>query len=304
MEMLNSNYIYGSDNIYLSDESSNIIYPMNNEDFLRNNIECIPRTNPSTKDTSIKKITNDNFNKAIQDIFVNNGIELIEREEEEMEYNNIITSICNKNKKVKNKLRPGRKIEKNVKRKYKRNIHTRNEIDNIRTKLQVHFMNFILNISNDAIKQYLKKSKKLYFKHIDYQLKKNINSTFFEKLKNLPIKEILQMQISSKYKNYSKIENYNKIIYNNVINVSKKVNKSDWFNDFFEMKYLTLFQKYYNNNEKLIKLNFKGKDIILSKKTKSFNDLIKSNLDLEDNLIQVCKDFYFYFRVDKLKKIK
>ena len=318
-DILYSNEPIGSDNISL-EEYSNIIYPMNNEDFLHNNIENIARTNLLTKDSSDIRITEDDVYRAIKDEFdIDNykDIKSFEKDENNEGYRTL-SNIYNIAKKGNIKRKPGRKSGPIIKGKYKRKIHKRNDIDNILTKLQVHFMNFILNIANDAIKQVLKKSKKLCFKHIDYNFKKNINYTYFENLKNLPIKEILQEQISSKYKILSKDKNYNKEVYKKVISLNKEVNKSDWLKDFFELKYITLFKKYYNNTKKLISLNFNGKDIKLTeKKTKSFNDLIETNFDLKENLIKVCNEFYFnnneyldiipsnnYFRVDKLKKIK
>ena len=40
------------------------------------------------------------------------------------------------------------------------------------TKVQVHYINFRINISNDIIKATFKKEKDLSFKHIDYKFKK------------------------------------------------------------------------------------------------------------------------------------
>ncbi len=179
-------------------------------------------------------------------------------------------------------------------------------------KLQVHFMKFLINISNDVIRQVLKKGKKLSFVHLDYLIKKNINFTFFENLKSKQIKEVLQMPISSKYK--TKIKEYNKMIYNKVLALNKESNQSNLLNEFFEMKYANLFKIYYNNAEALNNLYFNGECITCSTKTKSFYYLIQSYLDLKDEIMKVCRDFYFnndeltdnissnnnYFRVMKI----
>ena len=43
------------------------------------------------------------------------------------------------------------------------------------------------------------------------------------------------------------------------------------------MNYLSLFKLYFNDLEPLKKINLKGKDFILSNKTKSFYYLVKKN---------------------------
>lgn len=301
----NLDILYSND---ILDENSNDSYPFNSEDFLRNKIEYIGKTYSFTKDTSDNKITEDNIYKAFEDnLEIEKGIKLTENDENKKIIN---INLSDNKQNINIKKKRGRKLGEKAKRKYKRKTHTRNDDDNILSKLQVHFMKFILNISNDAKRQVLKEAKKLYFKDIDYKIKKNISYTFFEKIKYYKIKDILQMPISSKYRNYK--ENYNQKVYN------LNVNKSVWLQEFYEMDYMTLFKKYYNNAEKLNKLNFKGKDIILSKNTKSLKDLIESNLDLKEKIIKVCSDYYFieskcpdnicsnnlnnYFRVVKVQK--
>ena len=101
------------------------------------------------------------------------------------------------------------------------------------------------------------------FKNINYDFKKKINLNYIKKLQSYSIKDILIIDISSKYKTVPK--NFNKELINEVCNSSK------WLENFFNMKYISLFDYYYNN-EKTIN----GKKIIFSSKTKSFKDLLEN----------------------------
>ena len=62
------------------------------------------------------------------------------------------------------------------------------------------------------------------------------------------------------------------------------------------MKYLDLFNIYYNNEQCISKITFENKDIFFSKKTKSFYDLLKSkknNKNITNELIKTAKVAYF-----------
>ena len=166
----------------------------------------------------------------------------------------------------------------------KRKIHLKTDFDNILTKVQVHFLNFVINLCNDALKLIIK-SNKQYFRPINYEFKKNITYDNFNKLKYFPIKVILEQEISKKYKLVSKSSNSD--ILNSVIPLSQ------WLNDFFNINYMTVFNIYYNNCKPLKKINFKGKEIILSQKTKAFNALLKKNKLSRDVIIKAVETAYF-----------
>ena len=303
--ILSSNILEDSDSIDLSykshivnDSLNNDIFWLQNFDYSKNNMQT---TFAETKEKDIEK--NYNICRVIQDIFCVEKKEEIELNEDDENNSSIFInklknadSYENKNK---NKKRPGRKIKDEGK--HKRKIHDRYDEDNILTKIQVHYMNFVVNIANDAIKTIFKNKNKLCFKYIDYEIKKNIKKEDFENLKNKPIKEILKKPISNKYRSLSKIIDYNKEIYDALI----KLDKSDWLKNFFETKYIDLFKKYYNNTEKLNKYNFKDKDIIFSNKTKSFYDLIQNNEKLKNSIIKVTEEAYQvnYFQINKIAKI-
>ena len=166
----------------------------------------------------------------------------------------------------------------------KRKSHQKSDFDNILTKIQVHFLNFIINLCNDAMKITFK-NQKLYFRPINYNFKRNITYNNLKKLKNISIKEILSQEISSKYKSLSKSINSDIL--------TLVIHSSEWLNDFFSINYLKAFSIYYNNCKPLKKINFKGKEIILSPKTKAFNTLLKKNKVLKDNMISAAQVAYF-----------
>ena len=182
------------------------------------------------------------------------------------------------------------KIEKNKKRgrksRKKKKFHLKSDFDNVLTKIQIHFLNFLINISNDVLKATLTKNN-LHFKHINYNFKKQITYEHIKHLKTVPIKELLEKDISSKYRKYSK--DFNSKILQQVIPSSK------WLEEFFNMKYLSLFRIYYNNCKPLKQINFNGKNINLSLNTKSFFNLLKKNRIklMRTKIISTAQDAYF-----------
>ena len=201
------------------------------------------------------------------------------------------------------------KIEKNKKRgrksRKKKKFHLKSDFDNVLTKIQIHFLNFLINISNDVLKATLTKNN-LHFKHINYNFKKKITYEHIKHLKTVPIKELLEKDISSKYRKYSK--DFNSKILQQVIPSSK------WLEEFFNMKYLSLFRIYYNNCKPLKQINFNGKNINLSLNTKSFFNLLKKNRIklMRTKIISTAQDAYFdgyknmdaKFHVIKTEEIK
>ena len=110
-----------------------------------------------------------------------------------------------------------------------------------------------------------------------------MNFAYVSKLKNSSIKDLLNMEISEKYKTYNKYENQ--------ILLSKF--KGSWLDRLFQMNYLELFRYYYNNGQLLKKIVFENREIVLSPKTKSFYYLIEKNKDLSQNIIDTVKSVYF-----------
>ena len=110
-----------------------------------------------------------------------------------------------------------------------RKTHSKMDDDNVLTKIQVDFLKFLIDITNDVIKPYFGK----YFMPINYSIRKNIKIDHISKLKTSSIKDILQMDISPKYQKYG--ENFNKKVYDFIC---QKVNADEnlsWIRDFFNI---------------------------------------------------------------------
>ena len=189
----------------------------------------------------------------------------------------------------------GRK-EKDVKigKKY----HGSGDFDNIQRKIQVSFINFLINLANDAVKSILGKESKFIFKDVKYIFKKVVNHSYVEQLKKSKYSDIVQMKVSPKNRSYN--EDSNKKTYLQLCNISSEIK------NFFDKNYLYIFQKYFceiknNQNE----IDFDGLKIKLSKNTKGLYDLLKKNVDRKDLFLDVVKNVYFrelnYLNKDEIK---
>ena len=121
----------------------------------------------------------------------------------------------------------------------KHGVHGSDSFDNIERKIQVHFLTFLINFCNDALKAEYEHSKST-FKQINYRDKARIIISYIQQLKYSNIKDILNLEISNKYKNYQR--NANKDLLN-------KVESSDWLDKLFQMNWIELFNYYYNNEK-------------------------------------------------------
>ena len=185
------------------------------------------------------------------------------------------------NEKTKEAKRRGRKCKReNTK------IHNKYDFDNLLTKIQVHFLKFVINLSNDALKTEFNGGTNHNFKQISYKEKRNVNYKYFMELKKSKIKDILQINISDKYKNFG--EDENKKTFNDV-------NKHQWLNKFFNIDYIKVFSDYYLKS--LDSIDFEGKIIKFSEKTKSFNYLLKKNPSIETELNDTLKRAYLNDRI-------
>lgn len=139
-------------------------------------------------------------------------------------------------------------------------------------------------MTNEVLK---KVNIKVEFMLVDYKIKSNVNHNFFCLLKQHSINNILQKDISPKYKKKSK--DFNREALNKIYNYS---NYSNSLKDFFNINYLELFSKYYHNNEKpLSKFVFKGIKIELNK-AKSFYYLLNKNERNAKDLKNIAKRFF------------
>ena len=201
-----------------------------------------------------------------------------------------------KNKKI-NKGKRGRHIIKKNNSLKPRKEHKNTSFDNLLRKIQVHFLNFLINLCNDALKtefDYFPFS----FKLINSFTKESINSTKFNEFKEKTIIYFLKLDISSKYKRF-------KISHNKNLLENEKIKNSQWLNDLFNMKYIELFNYYYNDRFPLNKIIYNNKTINISKKTKSFYYLLEKNKKIRTQLINVSIDvFGFGFRPFSILYVK
>ena len=164
--------------------------------------------------------------------------------------------------------------------------HSSDDFDNIQRKIQVHFISFLVSFSNDLIKCYFGEKTKYHFKDVKYDLKRIVNHKYVEEIKQSKWSDIMQMKISPKNKRFN--EDNNKYIYLRITQLSNELK------DFFDKKYLYIFQKYYlglklNQRE----LEFEGKKVMLSPKTKGFCYLLEKNKFSKIKFVNIIKNVYF-----------
>ena len=175
------------------------------------------------------------------------------------------------------------------KAKGKNKTHTNTREDNLLTKIQIHFFNFVINFCNDALKEECPNSK-AFFKKINYENKKNVKYSYTSSLKEASIKYLLKMDISIKHKKCG--SSYNKDLLEKIESSSPSLSK------LFEMKYLELFEKYYNKGNPLNEIVYENKIIKLEKaKSKAFYNLIDKYKNLKKYLIDISGKYY----IDNIK---
>ena len=203
-------------------------------------------------------------------------------------YNNDAKNGKENNSEYKNKKKKrGRKPKYDTKSK---KVHDASDYDNILRKIQVHFLTFIISFVNDLIENLLPNNKDLKFKNLSYNLKKTVNHSYVEKLKNKTIGEILQFEASSKNRKFS--NTISRQIFQKVIKLSP------FLNNFFNMSYLHLFNSYYLKCNRTF--NLEGVIVNISQKTKLFTDLIQKNCEAADKIKQIAIHNY----LDETNEIK
>jgi hypothetical protein len=89
---------------------------------------------------------------------------------------------------------------RNIISKRNRKMHDSSFTDNIITKIQIHFLKFMINFLNDCIHSEYKNRKKV-FKHFNHPNKCKATLEYVNKLKRSTINDILnEFDISAKYK--------------------------------------------------------------------------------------------------------
>ena len=265
--------------------NKNNIQNINN--IILNNINFLSTNHKQNKvPTIINHISNQtifnlNFNVYTNNIFMNNSDNLYNYTKTNI--TKPIFAICYKpndtNEEEKNGRKRGRKsLDSNKKTR----VHGPSDDDNLLRKIQVHFLSFIVNFTNDIIKTLIDIKNPPLFKNLDYSIKKVVNHKNVETLKKKNISEILQLRVSPKMKIHD--ESVNKNIYSKVSKLCPLM-----FN-YFQRSYLSLFREYYYNKNKIFIVN--GRIIQLSIKTYTFNDLIIKNYKCKDKLKYIANKFF------------
>ena len=182
----------------------------------------------------------------------------------------------------------GRKVASE--KKYTKNKrHLSTDEDNILTKIQVHFLKFLIYFLNDCLfDNYIK--NKICFKKFAHKVTSKVSSSHFNKIKNSTVYDILtETPISIKYKD-------NK---NNNIELANDLNQIDWFHKLFELKFIELFYVYCNERKKLQKIFLFDREILLSNDTKSYYFLLEKNKKENRNIIEITENNYPLKHLDK-----
>lgn len=165
------------------------------------------------------------------------------------------------------KKKRGRAIKEIDKKDQKPRQHSSTDFDNLLRKLQVHYLTFVIQFANIMLDNFYPSDKNFRFLNISYDAKKNVKHSYVESLKMKKMKDILIMPPSKKYKINSN-QNINLEIYERI----RETNS--FLEDFFEITYLELFNKYYMKNSKIFEFN--GISINFEK-ISFFSDLINAN---------------------------
>ena len=156
--------------------------------------------------------------------------------------------------------------------------HNKFAKDNIKRKIQVNYLKFLVNFINQIIQLLLGESANtddIKFYRLDYKFAKDISKNTFNKIKKKTIGEIFKDNASSKYKNNKKL---NVQVYNKVTRKNKIIK------EILDKPYLYFFYIYYSG-QKTINLSDYGfdldKTIDLSSETGFCKDLITKNNDTD-----------------------
>ena len=260
----NNEYLLFQNNMFEKSAFKNVEINKNNNLFFKKGVKISRIKKKINLSNSIiinepKSSNNLNYN-------INSNINNVKKRQifKSINYIKIHNSNDGNNEYIIEKKKRGRRPKKETS---KKRMHDASDYDNILRKIQVHYLTFIVNFANDLIAAFILKNKELKFKSLSYDLKKTVNHTYVQYLKNKTIGEILQFDASSKNKKYN--NSINKQIFKKVCELSP------FLANFFNMSYLQLFSEYYFKYNRAF--FFQGKNINMSKNTRIFVDLIQKN---------------------------
>ena len=213
-----------------------------NNDFQNNEIEFFESSNGNC-DNCIKCEDCIGCRRCTSDIFGGNIFSPEENELPELYY----WMTAQSTQEIYEKIDEPIKLENEPKKIFSKDVHSKENDDNIRRKIKCHFHNFIINFFNNLIKE--KKKGNIKFKKIKYSYALNDTIKFNKILLLSKISDFFKLEISNKYKKYQK--NENELVYEKLI---KRFDKEDL--QLFDLTYMEFYEKYYlneifNNDSKL-----------------------------------------------------
>lgn len=262
-------------------------YDINSFDYSEQEKEKETNSEVSFKTNQIINESN-SIEKAFENIFVEKS--LIEKELPIYIIKKEKTNRLSKHKFIaKKRRRKQNNVDTKRSNKKRKREHSASDWDNNLRKIQAHFLNFIVLLLNDIIKSNVERKGLLLYK-FNYEAKKNINYNYVETLKNYNIKELLEkFEASPKY---TKVKLEKKKYVNREILDNLCKYKYNWFNELINKNILDFFKIYYNNKKKLKNIFFNGKQIILSKDTQNFYDLLQKYKEYEKKLIEAAESVF------------
>ena len=166
----------------------------------------------------------------------------------------------------------GRKRKNPSKNYDEEKMHDKFSQDNVTRKIQIHVMNSLIQYVNEIVSKIdLGLEHIPVFNKIDYSFKKNITKKIFEENKKKTIENLIEREVSSKFKKFSRDSNKREL---------EKIKNNEIIKNILSQKYIDYFREVYYKNERSIDLSKYGlkKIINLSKKVKLYEDIFKGKV--------------------------
>ena len=163
-------------------------------------------------------------------------------------------------------------------------LHSKDTIDLVEDKLQVNYINYLVDLGNDMIKSSNNLNTSEKFLKIKYEEKKKSYKP--KDIRKLLYNDIFKLTISNTNKKELIKGKTNEKMYE-IICKELPILK-----EIFDLKYSYIFQNYYLKN--LREFNLNGLDIKLSEETKTYNDLLQKdqNYNIKNVFEKVINRYY------------
>ena len=163
-------------------------------------------------------------------------------------------------------------------------IHSKDTIDLVEDKLQVNFINYLVDLGNDMIKSSNNLNTSEKFLKIKYEEKKKSYKP--KDIRKLLYNDIFKLTISNTNKKELIKGKTNEKMYEIICK------ELPLLKEIFDLRYSYIFQNYYLKNIREFNLN--GLDIKLSEETKTYNDLLQKdqNYNIKNVFEKVINRYY------------